>query len=83
MYCCVLTYIRPNHLYLLVVCIKTPFKFLDDQKVFVYYKHMPTNTDQWKNLCVIGFACIGMYAHVLFCIVVYQQVLIHMVCIYW
>ena len=43
---------------------------------------IPTNTDQWKNLCVIGFACIGMYAHVLFCIVVYWHVLIHMFCIY-
>ena len=72
MYCCVLTYIGPNHLYLLVVCIKTPFKFSDDQKVFVYYKH---NTNQywpmeliyvWLDLLVL--ACMHMYCFVLLCI---------------
>ena len=68
MYCCVLTYIGPNHLYLLVVCIKTPFKFSDDQKVFVYYKHIPTNTDQWNEF-MCDWICLHWY--VCTCIVLY------------
>ena len=39
--------------------------------------------DKWRNLFVIGLACIGIYAYVLFCIAVYWHILIHLVCINW